>query len=127
MKKKEFWVYFSILIILILIVVSNMMIQGITCNDEVQLRLNSQHGLLYFLRKQIVEEDIYQGRILGALGNIKFISFISTNVYVFRAIEMAILLIAIGLFGVFVCEIFKNKKNWHSKCYFSVGFFANYF
>lgn len=110
MKKKEFWVYFSILIILILIVVSNMMIQGITCNDEVQLRLNSQHGLLYFLRKQIVEEDIYQGRILGALGNIKFISFISTNVYVFRAIEMAILLIAIGLFGVFVCEIFKNKK-----------------
>ena len=40
MKKKEFWVYFSILIILILIVVSNMMIQGITCNDEVQLRLN---------------------------------------------------------------------------------------
>lgn len=110
MKKREYLVYLSVLIFVVLIVVSNIMIQGITCNDEVQLRLNSQHGLLYFLKKQIIEEDIYQGRILGAIGNIKFLSFISTNLYIFRAIEVVILLIAIGLLGVFICEVFNNKK-----------------
>lgn len=110
MKKREYLVYLSVLIFVVLIVISNIMIQGITCNDEVQLRLNSQHGLLYFLKKQIIEEDIYQGRILGAIGNIKFLSFISTNLYIFRAIEVVILLIAIGLLGVFICEVFNNKK-----------------
>lgn len=110
MKKREYLVYLSVLMFVVLIVVSNIMIQGITCNDEVQLRLNSQHGLLYFLKKQIIEEDIYQGRILGAIGNIKFLSFISTNLYIFRAIEVVILLIAIGLLGVFICEVFNNKK-----------------
>lgn len=109
-RKTDYLVYFSLGLILMLIVASNFMIQGITCNDEVQLRLNSQHGLVYFLKKQIIEEDIYQGRVLGALGNVKFLSFLSTNIYVFRAIEILIMLCTIGVFGLFVFKAFNDRK-----------------
>lgn len=109
-KKKEYLVYVSLVLIIVLIVVSNMLIQGITCNDEVQLRLNLQHGLKYFFKEQVIREEIYQGRILNVIGNLKFISYISKNIYVFRTIEIAVILIAISFFGALICKIFGNKK-----------------
>ena len=53
-KLREQWIYASMGLIVVLLVVANIMIQGITCNDEVQLRLNSQNGIRYFLKRQII-------------------------------------------------------------------------
>lgn len=95
--------------VILLLIISNLIIQGITCNDEVQLRLASQHGVWYFLHNQFITEDIREGRILGALGNIKFLSFLSTNIYVFRIIDIIFIFFSVFLLGWYVYKVIGNK------------------
>lgn len=111
MKSKiKLWIpYVIIALFFILTIIINLAMQGITCNDEVQLRLYGQQGIGYFLKRQIIHEDIYQGRILGAIGNIKFLSFISDNIYMSRSIQILFILIAFGLFGKLVDELCQSK------------------
>lgn len=109
-KINKYVPYFLISFFFVFSIIINFEIQGITCNDEVQLRLNGQKGILYFLKKQILDEDINQGRILGILGNVKFISFISDNIYISRTIQIMFLLISFGLFAWLVYRIYGSKR-----------------
>lgn len=94
--------------ICVISIMGNYMIQGITCNDEVQLRLWGQQGLDTFFSNQIIQEGIQKGRILGFLGNVKFLGYISDNVYVFRGIEMLFLLSAVALMALLAFKILNN-------------------
>lgn len=111
-KKNKNTYFFISLLVFILLVVKNFLIQGIMCNDEVLLRINGQYGIKNFLYNQIVEEEIRQGRILGAFGNLKILSFLSDNIFIFRTIGIIVILIAIILLGVLSYRIIKNK--WFS-------------
>ena len=97
-------------LILIICVIFPMLTQGIMCNDEVQLRLSAQMGMGYFFKNYIVTECINKGRILGAIGNLKFLGYLFNNKYLFRGIELCFLLIGIGLFGYIVYRFFHNVK-----------------
>jgi len=111
-KKNKNIYFFLSLLVFILLIVKNFLIQGIMCNDEVLLRVNGQYGIKNFLHAQIVEEEIRQGRILGAFGNLKILSFLSDNIFIFRTIGIVVILITITLLGIFSYRIIKNK--WFS-------------
>ncbi len=92
------------------VVLFPMLVKGIMCNDELMLRLWSQKGITTFFRTTIVEENILKGRVLGTLGGLKFLTFISDNKYVFGAVNTVFLVAAILLFGCVAYKIWKNKR-----------------
>lgn len=94
---------------LIMMILSNFLIQGITCNDEAMLRLRSQEGIRSFLHMQIFDEILHQGRLLAIVGNFKYLTFISSNIFVFRTIEIMIILFTIFLFGQLVYKAVGDK------------------
>ena len=98
----------AMLVILIIIVCYPMIQQGIMCNDELMLRLWSQQGMTSFFKTTIINENISNGRILGVIGNLKFISYISDNKYIFRTIGVLVLLSALGLFGYIIYRMSKK-------------------
>lgn len=74
--------------------------RGIAASDELYLRRWGQQGLKTFLYNQFLHEDLEEGRILGFLGNIKFLAYLSSNKYVFGAVNIAFLLISVVLLCV---------------------------
>ena len=106
MKRENKKSVFVMLGILIITVCCPMIQQGIICNDELLLRLWSQQGLKTFFRTTIINENILKGRILATIGNVKFLSYLSDNKYVFRTIGVCFLLISIFLFGCIVYRLF---------------------
>lgn len=108
MKRENKKSVFVMLGILIITVCCPMIQQGIICNDELLLRLWSQQGLKTFFRTTIINENILKGRILATIGNVKFLSYLSDNKYVFRTIGVCFLLISIFLFGCIVYRLFED-------------------
>lgn len=97
-------------IILVILVFYPMFIKGIMCNDELLLRLWSQKGIKDFFQTTFNIEYIQKGRVLGAIGNLKYMSFFSDNKYIFGLINSAFLFLAIILFGYLTYKIWKNKE-----------------
>lgn len=97
-------------LILTILVLFPMLIKGIMCNDELLLRIWAQKGMGTFFRTTIIEENVRKGRVLGAIGNVKFLAFISDNKYVFGTINVIFILAAVGLFGYFTYRLWKNEK-----------------
>lgn len=97
-------------IILVILVFYPMFIKGIMCNDELLLRLWSQKGIKSFFQTTIYNEYILKGRVLGAIGNLKFMSFLSDNKYIFGLINSAFLFLSIVLFGYLTYKILKNRE-----------------
>lgn len=83
--------------------------QGIICNDELQLRLYGQMGPKTLFVDVIKSEYLAKGRFLATLGNLKFVTFFSDNIYVFRTIEVAVLLAGMGLYGYLAYRLTKSK------------------
>lgn len=96
------------ILVYIIFIVKVYLIQGITCNDEVQLRLFSQKGLGYFFQRTIVDENIKKGRLMAIVGNFKFLSFVSNNTYYSKIIEIIVLVIAIILCVLLILRITDN-------------------
>lgn len=97
-------------LILLIVVCFPMLEQGIMCNDELLLRIWRQKGWDCFFETTILIENIQKGRILGTIGNLKFLGYISENKYIFRLIDVSFLLVAIGLFGYIAYRFTKEKK-----------------
>lgn len=108
MKEREKKQYIFPMIILIIIVGNSFLQQGIMCNDELLLRLYGQRGVRAFFRTTVITEGISKGRILGTIGNFKVLSFISDNRYIFRAIDILVILSAIVLFSYLIYRLFGN-------------------
>lgn len=83
--------------------------QGIMCNDEVYLRLAGQYGLGNFFSEVIGKENLANGRVLGVLGNLKFLTYISDNIYVFRTIELIVLFSGMALYGYLIYRLLGSK------------------
>lgn len=105
-KNKE---YSSYLFILTIITLFPMLQKGIMCNDELLLRKWAQGGIKYFFRTTFVNEYIDKGRILGVIGNLKFLSYISDNKYFFGAINLSFIVIAVMLYVLIINKLFKEK------------------
>lgn len=90
-------------------VCGNFIKQGVICNDEVLLRIWRQKGFATFFKETIIDANINQGRILGLVGNLKFLGYLSTNHYIFRSIQLLFLLTAVCLMGYFTYRILNNK------------------
>ena len=71
--KKIKCVHFAGMILTILVLFP-MLTKGIMCNDELLLRLWAQKGLKTFFETTVLNENIQKGRILGTLGNMKFLA-----------------------------------------------------
>lgn len=97
-------------LILLIVVCFPMLEQGIMCNDELLLRIWRQKGWDCFFETTILIENIQKGRILGTIGNLKFLGYISENKYIFRMIDVSFLLVAIGLFGYIAYRFTEEKK-----------------
>lgn len=110
--KKVLKEYKDKLIILVLIILTGYPIveHGIMCNDELLLRLWSQQGLTTFFKTTIINENILKGRILAVLGNVKFLSYLSENRYIFGTINYIVILIAVALFSYLIYRLFNNKS-----------------
>lgn len=93
----------------LLITMFPLLIKGIICNDELMLRLWGQQGLDTFFKITIFNENIGKGRILGILGNIKFLDYISESKYVYGVINVVFIITAVALFAYFVFQIVKEK------------------
>ena len=97
-------------LILAICVIFPMLTQGIMCNDEVQLRLSAQMGIGHFFENYFVTECLEKGRMLGAIGNMKFLGYIFENRYIYRSVDIIFLLAGISLFGYVIYLLFKNVK-----------------
>lgn len=97
-------------IILIILIIFPMLTKGIMCNDELLLRLWAQKGMGFFFETTIVNENIQKGRVLGVLGNVKFLAYFSDNKYIFGTVNAIVILSAVGLFGYFTYKLWKNKS-----------------
>lgn len=96
--------------ILIILVLFPMLTKGIMCNDELLLRLWAQKGMKTFFETTVMNENIQKGRILGTLGNMKFLAYVSDCKYIFGTVNAIVILSAIGLFGYFTYKLWKNKS-----------------
>lgn len=83
--------------------------QGVICNDELQLRLYGQMGPKALFVDVIKSEYLAKGRFLATLGNLKFVTFFSDNIYVFRTIEVLVLLAGMGLYGYLAYRLTQSK------------------
>lgn len=111
-EKSDYRLYVFCAVTLVLVGGYSLLQQGIMCNDELLLRLYGQRGVIPFLKKTIINECILKGRVLGAIGNLKVLSFLSDNLYVFRFIDVLVILLTVIFFGYFVFKLFNNK--WFS-------------
>lgn len=97
-------------IVLIILVLFPMLVKGIMCNDELLLRLWGQQGMDVFFKNTIVDGAISKGRVLGIIGSVKFLPYISDNKYIFGTINLVMLLSAIILFGYFTYKLWRNRN-----------------
>lgn len=100
-----------LLIVVMALATSPLLIQGVICNDELQSSYWAQLGWAQFW-DHYVRVWASQGRSLGALLNIiaVYLGFISTNVLIFRAVSVGLMLIAFGLFGWLVARLMKRTE-----------------
>ena len=97
-------------LILMVITLFPLFEKGIMCNDELLLRKWAQGGMKNFFRMTIFSENIDKGRILGVVGNLKFLDYISENKYFFGTINFLFVCIAIGIFVLFVYKLFDSFR-----------------
>lgn len=97
------------LIIVMALATWPLLIQGVICNDEVQASYWVQLGWGQ-LWDHYVTVWASQGRSLGALLNIVavYIGFSSTNVLLFRAVSVGLMLIVFALFGWLAARLMKR-------------------
>ncbi len=100
----------ELIAIFVVIVICPVIKQGIICNDEILLRIWSQQGMATFFKTTIYNENILKGRILGTIGNLKFLGYLSQNKYIFRTIEALFLIAAIVLCSYIFYRITKSKN-----------------
>lgn len=84
--------------------------EGVILNDEVQMRLLRQQGIRSFIYNTVVNEQLAKGRVLGTIGNLKLVGYISDNKYIFRSIQCVFLVVAIVLFAFLIYRLFGSKK-----------------
>lgn len=96
------------LAIVMALVIWPLFTQGIICNDELQSSYWAQLGWAS-LWDHYLNVWASQGRSLGALVNISavYVGFLSTNVLVFRAISIGLMLIVFGLFAWLIVRLMK--------------------
>lgn len=108
LNKKNFYIKkWVTLIILISIPIYK---QIIILNDEVESFYHRSQGITYFTRYNIINE-INVGRPARIMAAIDLLfSFIFKSIYLSRAIQVMIIIMAIILFSYFVYILFGNKK-----------------
>ncbi len=100
---------FTIYTFLILIVCLSFINQGIMWNDELQRYFTRKEGFLNLIIEGI-QIELAQGRpmrIMAAFNN--SLSFITTNMYVNRILQLFFIFINIGLLSYLIYIIFNNK------------------
>ncbi|MDY3909020.1 MAG: hypothetical protein SOZ48_04735 [Eubacterium sp.] len=97
--------------ILLVIICTNMMKQGIMCNDELQSRLASYMSGNDFFQKYI-SRKLYEGRPLSALTFSFFLKlgFLSPNRYIERIMAIISILLCVVLFCYLVYKVFRDKR-----------------
>ena len=109
MKDDKKNLYFAGIILLITICCP-LIQQGIMCNDELLSRIWSQKGMSFFFRTTIITEGFEKGRALLSVGNLRFLSYLSDNKYIYRSIGILFILASVYLFGKITFKLFNNKK-----------------
>ena len=107
LRRQAYCVYLAVFVIL---VCAPLLQQGIMCNDELQRRLLRWQGFGTLLA-QGIQMELAQGRpmrILAPLQNA--LSYIGTNIFVFRPFQILLLLSNVALFTYFVNRVFLNRK-----------------
>lgn len=107
LRHRDYGLY---LVALVLILCAPLLRQGIICNDELQRRFLRWQGFSTLL-SQGIEMELAQGRpmrILAALQNA--LSYVGTNIYLFRSFQLLLILSNIALFSYFVFCLFRNKR-----------------
>jgi fucose 4-O-acetylase-like acetyltransferase len=97
-------------IIIILICSSPLFKQGIILNDELQAKFRRMDGFISSMHKGI-EIELYQGRpmrFMAAINN--SMGFMNTNIYVYKSIQIFVLLCTIALFSFFISKLINNKR-----------------
>lgn len=97
-------------VIFVICIIYPMLLQGVMCNDEVMLRLWAQDGIINYFKTYVSTECISKGRILGTIGNLKFLQYIFQNIYIYRGICIFFILVAVTLFSYITYRFWNNKK-----------------
>jgi len=119
---KKHYVYSSLISIIAILSVTPMLVQGIICNDELQGRFARMLGIGNYLNVAIGNE-LRQGRPLRILAAFdSALSFTSSHLYVFKGIQICIILMTISLFGYFIYRLFENKRFSVFVCIFTLVF-----
>lgn len=86
-----------------------LLVGGVICNDEVQTSYWAQLGWSQFW-DHFLHVWTSQGRALGAPLNIvsAYLGFLSTNVLIFRATSIGLMLMVFGLFGWLVARLLRR-------------------
>lgn len=113
-NEKNVW----LLLVLTVLVTAPMLFQGIMCNDELQTRYWRKVGL-FSLLKHYKDAGIKSGRIQATISDVRLISFLTTNMYINRFIDIMLIVIAIAIFIYFI-YIVNGDKNFA----FFVGIFT---
>lgn len=91
-------------------VASPIAVMGITLNDELQQRFRGMQGLFISIQEGL-RLELQQGRPMRILAPINVaIGFIQSNVYIYKSVQICMLVLAISLFGFFLYTLFGNKK-----------------
>ncbi|WP_066825148.1 acyltransferase family protein, partial [Clostridium tepidiprofundi] len=100
----------SILILLIIVIMTPILRQGIVINDELQSHFWSMQGFKSFF-KHYVSAYMKQGRAISAITDTisMYSSFITSKKEIFRFFSIIGILINVYLFGKFIYKLFKNK------------------
>lgn len=82
---------------------------GIICNDELQTRLLRQQGIGHFIQENF-KIALENGRVLGGLVETRLLGFVSNSRYLYRAVDVFLILLSFTLFGVLMYLLSKNKN-----------------
>ena len=93
-----------------LLISKPIIMQGIICNDELQARYYRNIGFINLLQHNFFNE-IRMGRPMRALAALNAaLGFTSNELYIYRGIQVIILLISIILFGYLLYKLFGEKE-----------------
>lgn len=113
--------YIISLILVLVCAIVPMMLQGIMCNDETFSRLwanNKSFG--EFFDHYFYEQVELKGRPLSAFTYpvAMWLGFLGNETYVFRIIQILMILACIASFGIFIGSLFRNKYFAFFTCLF---------
>lgn len=97
-----------IVLVLIVLVTSPFLFQGIMCNDGLRLLFLRKLGLREFF-EDAINQSAAKGRPLGALVSVRLLDFVSSNMYINRLVNIVLILAVIGGFMYFIYVMNGNK------------------